>query len=117
MEKRTPGEAVSWSRKYLLDGYTDEEVVERLVKAGRDKDAEVYRRWIEVKRGGGNYKDLKGGNVVFTGGTEREEKANQDNEFARVCRIDRSSGRLAPDLYYLLWGEYQDIVKWSEGET
>ena len=60
-----------WSHRgghQVVTEYTDEEIVDRLTKSGRHRDAELYRRWMGIKATpGGSYQDLKGGNIVLTG--------------------------------------------------
>jgi hypothetical protein len=101
----------------IFKEYSDEDIVQDLIKSGRECDAQLYCRWIKIRDGGGSYKDLKGGNVYFTGISEIELKLNRQNEFLRIVSIQREFGHLVPSIIYLSLQEYEDILKWSRGDN
>ena len=59
--------------------YTDDEVLAKLTDELCIGDAELFGRWMKIKSSGGNYNDLKGGNVYFTGGFIEENEFNKKN--------------------------------------
>ena len=96
-----------WARDW-----TREQIIEVLFQEHRSSDVALFQKFLEV-----GFKELEGGNVIFTDGSFESERCNKKNEKHKAGKICREFGWLSIDFFYLPRALFEEAVKLAtEGE-